>query len=120
MPIKLTGSENIPETTNVQESAGKIYIGYILVTMYGLSQGATVLLIRGISVAEITYEAQLIWTHCLALLLSLILMFIFENPTLPPNLKNSMYLTGHVSTEFSCNSDLLCSLELCIRSTSYS
>ena len=76
------------------------YIGYILITAYGLSQGLTIYLIRGTTINDASYDVQLLWSHVVGFLVSLVLMLIFETPTLPNNIYNALYLTGHVIFSF--------------------
>ena len=80
--------ENLNLITEVQE-----YMGYILVIVYGLSQALTVFLMRGTSIIEVTYDIQLLWYHMIGFLVSLLLMFIFESPTLPDDIYNVLFLT---------------------------
>ena len=76
-----SNTNNNTEAIQIQQATiGNPFVGYILVTLYGLNQSTTIYLIRGTAVATVTNEVQLIWTHCLALLVSLILMLIFEQP----------------------------------------
>ena len=79
---------------------GQEYIGYTLVIVYGISQALTVFLIRGTSIIEVTYDIQLLWSHMVGFLVSLLLMFIFESPTLPEDIYNVFYLSGHVAFSF--------------------
>ena len=76
------------------------YMGYILVIVYGFSQGLTVFLIRGTPIIEVSYDVQLLWSHIVGFLVSILFMFIFESPTLPDDIYNVMYLTGHVTLSF--------------------
>ena len=76
------------------------YIGYTLVIVNGLSQAFKVFLIRGTSIIEVTYDIQLLWSHLIGFLVSLLLMFIFESPNLPDDIYNVLYLTGHVTLSF--------------------
>ena len=76
------------------------YMGYILVIVYKFSQGLTVFLIRGTPIIEVSYDVQLLWSHIVGFLVSLLFMFIFESSTLPDDIYNVMYLTGHVTLSF--------------------
>ena len=87
--------ENLNSITDSHE-----YIGYSLVIVYGLSQALTVFLIRGTSIIQLSYDIQLLWSHMIGFLVSLLLMFIFESPTLPDDIYNGLFITGHVTLSF--------------------
>ena len=70
------------------------YQGYILVVVVGVSAAFTTLLLRGTKVHEVTCDIQLVWTHCLGVSISIILMGIMEKPELPQDLYLS--LAGHI------------------------
>ena len=81
---------NSPDTS-------KHYIGYILVTLSGLSCSSSVLFIRSMSsTGEVTSDVQVIATHVIGFVISAVLMGILEKPKLPVDLNGCLYLTGHV------------------------
>ena len=90
-------------TSNIipSRSSRHEFIGYILVSISGFCSAATVLMIRGTKVKEVTSDVQVIYGHLFGFFISAFLMGVLEKPTLPSDALGMLYLVGHVIFSFS-------------------
>ncbi len=75
------------------------YIVYLLMIITGTSSAVVAVIVRG-PLRNVSLSTQLVYNYTLSTTISVLLMWIFEQPVFPTDINSILYLTGHVIFSF--------------------